>query len=894
MGEIIALADSQMLRSIRDIRKRTVDKVKLERLFAERKLLRKRCEKRRHNQAYAERLRYLKDKINRTMYIPDYVTVVMDHPKHYERIYKNGIVINGKRYRRFSCSAGQARVSTVVLCCEEIADELERRLNNGRDMNKPLAPSKFNAYFGLAGSSTYEVSEPRFIVVKDYENTVKFMANFVTETDWDKDDLVDQREVETSMNRTDGMGLISPELAERWAGELGLDYVPAQWIIRQSFLKGMVCTFPIHQFCEEINGGSYIVDTVYQDEHGEYIKADLRNVDMVISESQFKLWDSFSSVEDYVRKCHENKLVWGVASYSPKEIKDVLTLNYQFVQTLKLDQQRVEALCEFFVDWIRGVSFECWEYMILFLLGTNTNREQIERFLYSGDQWWIKAIIANPECRNDPVVKRRIRDLVINRIHNGCMGEVLVPGNFQTMVSDPFGYMQHVCGLPVTGLLGPNEYYSHYWNERGVTEVNTARSPQTFRCENVVAKLVKNEGTEKWYRYCYCGFIINWHGHEVVNWGGADYDGDILASTSCQAIIDSVYRDELTVTYDAPKPVKKLFTTDDLYKSDVFSFGSAIGSITNKGTNAYALLPIIEDEYGRDSEEYRILFSRLQQCCVAQSKQIDKAKLGQKVKGIPDAWIRYQRVNDDDSIEQRKYKELMNRILIDRRPYFFKYRYPKSRKEWREYERDRNSVCQVKYGMSINELEVVSEKTPDQQEWLRQYYHYAPLVSSNSSMNMVCRWIEKQDFDIQKQVRDKGFNWRVYWSDVPDVSEDEYQQIIKCYKRHQQDMASRLTYQLDDSPLSDSAYYCASISMLRDKLSYVCSNPRMIANALLRYLYEDNPTAAKGMAWDAYGRYMVDAARTNNPCSIVFPIPNDQGDIYYLGKRYKLTEVNWD
>lgn len=84
-----------------------------------------------------------------------------------------------------------------------------------------------------------------------------------------------------------------------------------------------------------------------------------------------------------------------------------------------------------------------------------------------------------------------------------------------------------------------------------------------------------------------------------------------------------MYRDELTVTYDAPKPQKKVFTQVDLFNADKFSFGSAIGSITNKGTNAYALLPVIEKKYSRESDEYKILLSRLQQCCVAQSKQID-------------------------------------------------------------------------------------------------------------------------------------------------------------------------------------------------------------------------------------------------------------------------------
>lgn len=61
---------------------------------------------------------------------------------------------------------------------------MRRRIDNGRDTSVPMAPSKYNAYFGLAGSSTKLVTEPRFIVVSDYFNTVDFMANYVTETDW--------------------------------------------------------------------------------------------------------------------------------------------------------------------------------------------------------------------------------------------------------------------------------------------------------------------------------------------------------------------------------------------------------------------------------------------------------------------------------------------------------------------------------------------------------------------------------------------------------------------------------------------------------------------------------------------------------------------------------------
>ena len=103
--EVIALADSQMLRSIRDITKRTVKYSKLEKLYFERKLCNKRllkkCEtfdKNKFNTKiklvkqkdilayknlfdklngnlnfYSDRIAEIQNKINRTMFIPNYI-----------------------------------------------------------------------------------------------------------------------------------------------------------------------------------------------------------------------------------------------------------------------------------------------------------------------------------------------------------------------------------------------------------------------------------------------------------------------------------------------------------------------------------------------------------------------------------------------------------------------------------------------------------------------------------------------------------------------------------------------------------------------------------------------------------------------------------------------------
>lgn len=517
-NEIIALADNQILRTIRDIRKQDFDKNLIESLYDERDLLKKD----KNNKNNIKQIIKVQEKINHLLYIPDYITVVMDKLSHYKHIYQNGIIINGNLYKRLSCSASQARVSTVVLCNTEIIDEVKKRLNNNRDLTKKLSPSKYNAYFGLYSSATKVVSEPKFIVVKDFINKTTFNTNFVTETDWDLDDEITQIETEQEMNRTDGMGLISPKQAKIWAEELGLDYIPSQFCVRQSFIKGMLCVFDIHEFCKEKNNGNYIVDTIYKDENGNYIKADLRDYDVIISESQFKLWDSYSSIEQYINSCHQNKLYWGITQYTPKEAKDILKLNYQFIQTLNLNEQEVERLCSQFVDWINGVNYNNLAYTLLFLLGVNNNEEKIKNFIQSGDNYWLKSLVINPEVKNDKYIRGKIYNLIKTKIKNGCLGSIYVDGNFQVLVSDPYGFMQHVCGQEVTGLLKKDEFYSNYWNNKNITQVDSMRSPLTYRSEHVILNLKKDEETEKWYKYCYLGIIVNYYGHECFNWAGSD------------------------------------------------------------------------------------------------------------------------------------------------------------------------------------------------------------------------------------------------------------------------------------------------------------------------------------------------------------------------------------
>ena len=511
-GLIVSLADSQMLKSTRDITGQKIDRIQLEEWYSERDKIKKR----KNTKENRVRLKELQQNIYDMMYIPEYITVVMESIKDYERMYKKGFIFNGKTYKRFSCSASQARVSTIVFVDEKIKPELKRRLDNGRDLQHPLAPSKYNAYFGLYSSATKQVTKPRFCIVPDYEETQKVDVEFVIEQPIDFDDVIEPRTIDMEFNRFDGSGLISPQMAIQWGKDLGEDYTPCQFCIRCAFTKGMVNEFDFLQWCEEVNGGNYEITDVYGN------KRDLREIDVILTAGMAKLWDSWESQENFEENCKNNGIFWGVTKYAPKEDKRVLTTNYQFLQTLNLNDDMIADLCKDTVDYIKGVSYDNIYYSMLFMMGENGTQESIERFMESSDNYWLKSLILNNTLINDKYSKEKIRDMIVRKIELACLGKLITQGNFQCIVPDSYAFMQAMFKLPVTGLLKAGEMYSQFWNNRGVNKVDTMRSPLTHFSEHYVVDLKKNEDTEKWFRYSYSGFIVNAHDEHTLRWAGSD------------------------------------------------------------------------------------------------------------------------------------------------------------------------------------------------------------------------------------------------------------------------------------------------------------------------------------------------------------------------------------
>lgn len=890
-NEVIALFDNQIIRSINRIQGREVDMRYVGHLYEERNKIRRY----KHSEDNVNKIKELQDKINTILHVPEYITIVMNHSSHYKYLYENGLFINGEKYVRFNSSASQARVSTVTFCSESVIEQLNKVMDNGRNKKKGIVPSKLNAYKGLAGSSTQVVTTPKYCIVPDYESETTYKAHKVTETDWQQDDILNVEDVTEQFNRFDGQGLVSIRQAEKWAEELGLDYIPAQWCIRQNYMKGMLCTFDIHKFCEEENKQNYIIETSYKDEEGNPRKVNLKDIDVIISESQAKLWDSWDSQEDYDKNCEENGLEWGVTLYTPKQDKDILTMNYQFLQTLNLDKNDIKKVSEQFVDWVSGVASNNVYYTLLFLLGENVTQERIDKLLSEKEKnHWLKSLFINHNLINDKYIKRKAHDMIKRKIQRACLGDIIVDGNFQVIVSDPYAQMQHVCGQEVTGLLKKGEYYSGYWNKKSVKTVDSMRSPLTYRSEHVVLDFIKNEQTEEWYKYCYTGIILNAHGSETVNYAGSDFDYDIIATTSNETIIKGVYRDELPVVYDPPSSEKIVLEDDKpLFEADLFSFGSIIGSITNKSTSGYALLTDMKEE----SEEYNVTLNRIRMCTKLQSAQIDKAKIGRAVKGIPKNWIDYQKHKDDDAGEVKETKDFLNSIRLDKHPYFFTYLYPDTKRKYDKHYKKYDISCKQKFALSLDDLMKKERRTPEQIEFLELYHEFSPVIESDCVMNNLCRYIESVDFEIKNIVKtsDKLDHSLLFSKSYSGIDDDLYNRIVSLYEGYRGTVSQYVSIREKAIRTSlDEATYneiTESYSLFKDQMTEVCSEEEKLVDYLIYMFYVDDKKYNKDIIWKLYGEQVFENIKGNIESYNTLEA-NENGELKYLGKRYSIRKVD--
>lgn len=463
--ELIALSDSNTLRFIDDINGLHGADEKAAEIQREIRRLRKLETSRANRKA----IRELYNELDEVQYKPDYMCFIVDKLEHYDTACKDGFYINGVHYERLLGTNGGVKNSTIVFVSSRVAPELKRRLDNGRDLEKPLVPAKFESYKALSCSGSEPVSLPHGICVVN-DCVTHFRSNVITIDDANSDEpIVEYKEnEEVELIDSDGYGLMLPSLAERWSKELGLDYVVSGVNTRFSWEKGMVFTFDFLEFADTI-AGTRIIKDAWGNE------VNLSNVELILTTSQLKLWDSYKNCDDYLSNCLQNGYTFGIPKVCPKELENERNLNYQFIQSYHLTDEQIEELIQPTITEIKEILGLDYQKSILFLKGMFLNEDNVDDI----ENDFAKALMIEPEMINDPYVRSRIYQMIRKRIKDAKVGVIKVEGNYSIISGDPYSLCQSMFGLEVTGLLKVGELYNKYWIDKGSEYVSCFRAPMT-------------------------------------------------------------------------------------------------------------------------------------------------------------------------------------------------------------------------------------------------------------------------------------------------------------------------------------------------------------------------------------------------------------------------------
>jgi hypothetical protein len=871
-GEVISLGDSQMLRSLRQLKNQENNEAKIHELIIERKQLKSKS----YSEENVNRLLEIEKELDNLIFVGEIISIFFDKSNHYKDIIKNGLYINGKNFVRLLCSAGNARRNIAMFIDKEYEKPLKKILNNDRK-DIEIIPAKFNAYFSLAASSSIPVSTPYFMVAKDCEVNRLEKVDFVSENKA-SDDSVEETEKLVTQNLWDGQGLISPKFAAQWASELNLDYVPSMFVVRTSFVKGIVIVFDFHRFSDET--GIHILKDAWDRDYN------IRDADVIITQSQFKLWNAWDSLEDYTKACTKNNITWNVTKWSPEQEKTHVLLNYQFLQPLNLNTDQIKSLCKKTVDFFQCVAKNENYFTMLYLLGDLANREYDERVLEKIGDPVTKAILLNNNLINDSYIQNHIIHSLNKKIKESFIGSVVVNGFYTTSFSDPYAFCEFIFGLPIKGLLNRNEHYNRTWLDRGKNILASMRAPLTAPSEINILHLKDNDDVRDWYRYLNTGCVFNVFGVDAMLEGGADYDADTSCLTDAQEIIDGAQGGN-PIHYETVKAQKSKVDESELYKFDLKGFNSPVGFLTNLSTTMYAMMPIFDMQ----SIEYQTIVNRLKICRKQQGAIIDSAK-GLEIKPIPIWWSSWTKINDGFLEEEKTRAEFNNSIMVDKRPYFFRYLYSKYNKKYNQYTYAYEEYCKVNLGRKLKDI-LEDPQNDKELEVKRKYYKYNVLLDTPCLMNNLCHYLEGEIKLIKENINNKPNEYLTKLlkdSDIPIDKEKlkKLYDLYKIYKSERRDFNNIKNANGEGIYKTLEQYY----KHIRQEAFKISNNVCELASLSVIICYEAHPFDSKTFAWGCFPEGILKNIEKNRQDNLYMPfLDEEKGDIEFLGKKYSMKEI---
>lgn len=797
-------------------------------------------------------------------YIPELVFLDVKNIREKQRaklawVSRDGIEINGVKYKRFVRSTSMARTSKIAFIKEDLIHKIEELISLGKFNEKEeVVVSKFEGYMGLSFSTTLFIDEaPRNICVVDdsiFDTVINDRVKGI------KDGELIEGNYDVNINLHDGMGLHSPQWGNRVAKALELDETPVGYQIRLlPGFKGMSFEIDFKAFYKEKG------ITTIKDNWGKVWNVE--DLDCIWSTSMFKLADYFASWEEYIELREKyytplglNQI--GISSYSDLEVNpdEKTKMTYQYLQVLSLSRDEIVSLANYTKDTLervyRGDIGATMAY--LSLIAKNDTEDSEEDEILEENMIANKislAISCNPQMINDPYVSQFLKRQLKKSIDDAKLGRIWVDGRYSFICQDPIMMLEIVGGLKPVGCLEKDEFYS----KGEIGERAFFRSPLTHSSEVHKANLVENDLTDKWLSRYKNIIVMNGKDITAQKISGSDWDGDKYFITKEKEIVDNVMThfrvvdEDLNVKYIENLPVvdideqrnrnlvsKEKRNKKSIAKYDLRCLDNKIGEITNISTylTTFAMTHNKLHKIDKDLVLLRLL----------QGQEIDFTKHGVRTLEIPAKW---------DYIKQYK-------------PYFLqKYKYNRN-------DCFQNNVRTANMNMLCRDIEKWENNTFKWDDWTERNVDTSDFLMDVDALNDRAERNRVKD-ELEKVYQNYRTDFAILKLTIWDnVDEGE---ILNAYSQFYDNYYYLVNQITDDKVLlSTIAVYLCYIEHKRDTETKSYQFPWVCTWEGLAITMSDKQVDIKQMPVE------VDLSEID--------VEQNENIIEFIGKNYKIKETD--
>lgn len=535
-----------------------------------------------------------------------------------EKLYKDGFICDGIKFRRFKRSSGSSRVGKCLFINERLYPAMHKWALCGLKVKdgEAIDLAAFESYIALTLSSiidTLHLYPENFLVIDDYKSVFKDKAvvSRLGDDGW-LQSLPEEIEIQNSI--WDGQSLIDKSA-------MGKYDCYGMILLRNRFFKSACFNTNIQQFFAD----NHITDV--RQLNGFTLAKDIKDIKIITTPSSIK-YVKFGKLKTWLSLLEKDGEFGVVKHEKPTHFFDgrMVQIHYQLINTLQMTQEEVDELVKPSLDYLHLIQTDpaVLRYYIKYgndsgeVHAASTSNDVVYQMLGVTDKF------AETKLYNDFK-----HDIVHSFKKNLRRGHILVSGNYSTLFGNPVEMLQaSIAQFYGESQLGVGNIHSKRFEyDRTILG---SRSPHVTMGNVWLTRNVADDEIDKYFNLTNEIVCINSIEENILmRLSGADFDSDTALLTDNEILIKAAQKnyDKFLVPTSMveAKKVQRYYTCEDQSDLDIRTSVNKIGEIVNLSQELNTQFWNYYND-GNSFDEIAELYYDIAKLDVLSGIEIDKAK----------------------------------------------------------------------------------------------------------------------------------------------------------------------------------------------------------------------------------------------------------------------------